>query len=102
MQKHSVIDGGAASFALYTKIPTLSDGNLAGATRLEHATDGFGDRNSTIELRPYAHNFNILSYAVSKVNNFGVLYEEKNKNSICRLRQYGASDDRKYDESRFG
>ncbi len=27
-------------------------GFLAGETRLEHATDGFGDRNSTIELLP--------------------------------------------------
>ena len=28
---------------------------LAGETRLEHATDGFGDRCSTIELLPYLH-----------------------------------------------
>ncbi len=28
---------------------------LAGETRLEHATDGFGDRCSTIELLPLEH-----------------------------------------------
>ena len=27
---------------------------LAGETRFEHATDGFGDRDSTIELLSYA------------------------------------------------
>lgn len=29
-----------------------TDGYLAGETRFEHATDGFGDRDSTVELLP--------------------------------------------------
>ncbi len=33
---------------------------LAGETRLEHATDGFGDRCSTIEPLPYAFNALLL------------------------------------------
>ena len=39
----------------YAKPPTClcRSGALAGETRLEHATDGFGDRCSTIELLPY-------------------------------------------------
>ena len=31
----------------------ITDGLLAGETRFEHATSGFGDRCSTIEPLPY-------------------------------------------------
>lgn len=33
---------------------------MAGETRLEHATYGFGDRCSTIELLPYGNSFKML------------------------------------------
>ena len=43
----------AVGSSAQTKIPHRVVGDLAGATRFEHATDGFGDRNSTVELRPF-------------------------------------------------
>ena len=50
---------------------------LAGETRFEHATDGFGDRNSTVELLPYVLNSKeIISECVSEVKALtGGLYE---------------------------
>ena len=34
------------------KFQPVKVGILAGETRFEHATDGFGDRDSTVELLP--------------------------------------------------
>ena len=59
-----------------TKLPHKC-GSLAGATRFEHATDGFGDRNSTVELRPFA----LISYHLSADKSiiFGVFMKNKIK-----------------------
>ena len=43
---------------------------LAGETRLEHATNGFGDRDSTIELRPCEH-IKLYYIKISKSTVFG-------------------------------
>ena len=39
---------------------------MAGETRVEHATDGFGDRCSTIELLPYDNKDYILKIGFSQ------------------------------------
>lgn len=36
-------------------VAALSDATVAGETRFEHATYGFGDRYSTVEPLPYEH-----------------------------------------------
>ena len=35
---------------------------LAGETRFEHATDGFGDRCSTVEPLPYKYSKNVCIF----------------------------------------
>ena len=48
---------------------------LAGETRFEHATNGFGDHYSTVEPLPY-ESYLIIYYIVYEVNrNIEVFYE---------------------------
>ena len=41
-------------------VAALNDAIVAGETRFEHATYGFGDRYSTVEPLPYALSIHIL------------------------------------------
>ena len=47
---------------------------MAGETRFEHATSGFGDRCSTVEPLPYANSIIIL-FSIKFVNKLKIIFK---------------------------